>query len=56
MRRELAGERPTQLVAMVVQRVVMTWLALQHTEMRFFASQQENIAWAKYWLRLARPL
>jgi hypothetical protein len=50
MRRELAGPAPTPLEMMAVERIVVTWLQLQHTEMRFLQSQKD-LGWAKYWLR-----
>ena len=50
MRRELAGAAPTRLEAMAIQRIVITWLALQNAELRFQQSQAD-LGWAKYWLR-----
>jgi hypothetical protein len=50
IKQELAGPAPTALVEMASQRVVVTWLALQHTEMQFLQSQKD-VQWARYWLR-----
>ena len=50
MRQELAGSSPSPLEKMAIERVVVTWLQLQHSEMRFLHVQQ-NLGWAKYWLR-----
>jgi hypothetical protein len=46
MRRELAGAAPTRLEAMAIQRIVITWLALQNAELRFQQSQTD-LGWAK---------
>lgn len=50
MRQELAGPEPTPLERIAVERIVMTWLQLQHTQIRF-AESQNDLGWAKYWLR-----
>ena len=50
MRRELAGPSPTPLEKMAIERIILCWLQLQHAELRFLDSQQ-NLGWAKYWLR-----
>ena len=50
MRRELAGPSPTPLEKMAVERIVVCCVQLAHTEMRFLQAQQ-NLNWAKYWLR-----
>jgi hypothetical protein len=50
MRRELTGLTPTPLESMAVERIVATWLQLQHTEMQFVQSQKD-LSSAKYWLR-----
>lgn len=50
MRHELAGPEPTPLERIAVERIVMTWLQLQHTQIRFTKSQRD-LGWAKYWLR-----
>jgi hypothetical protein len=50
MRERLAGPSPTSLEQMAVERVVLTWTQLQHVEMCFMKAQQD-LGWAKYWLK-----
>ncbi|MEI8371664.1 MAG: hypothetical protein WCJ35_02400 [Planctomycetota bacterium] len=49
MRHELAGSAPTPLESLAVERIIVTWLALQHTESWFLQTQQD-VRWARYWL------
>ena len=50
MRSELAGQSPSPLEILAVERIVATWLHLQYTEMQFLKSQ-DAVEWAKYWLK-----
>ena len=50
MRKRLAGPAPTPLEQMAVERVVITWLQLQHVEMRA-AQPQRDREWATFWMR-----
>lgn len=50
MRKRLLGPSPTPLERVAIERIVATWLQLQHAEMRC-AEPPKDLGWAKYWLR-----
>ncbi len=43
MRRELAGETPTRLERVVVDRIIVAWLAAQHAELTEATSQGDGV-------------
>ena len=49
MRRELAGAFPTAVELLAVERVVASWLYLQHVETQC-ANEDGDVATAKHWL------
>ncbi len=49
MRFELFSPAPTPLEKIAIERIVITWLALQHAELSFLQAQQD-VRWARYWL------
>jgi hypothetical protein len=51
MRDELAGPTPTPLDKLLIDRIVLSWLALHDTEARFAQMTGLSIAQADYWQR-----
>jgi len=50
MRDELTDPDATPLEKMAIERIVVTWLRLQYTEVQSLDSKND-VGWAKYWLR-----
>ena len=51
LRWALAGPSPSPLEELAVRRLVSCWLQVQYTDTQFFSVQQQNLGWARYWLR-----
>jgi hypothetical protein len=51
MRKELSGPNPTPLEKLLVQRVVATWLQVQHAELAFSEAEGISLALGDYYQR-----
>jgi phosphate uptake regulator len=49
LEQELAGDRPTSLQRLAVQRFVATWLQLQHADAAAAKAGQDSLQRAKFW-------